>query len=147
MTAAGHNGTPQIVSIGCYDLVDFVGWQDTPSKLAGQETHAHNRLLSSVMMTSAQRVEMAQEMCAKLSTAKGPTTVVLPLQGGNEWDRSGGPLCDPDGLDAFLGAMREHCPKNAELLELDSHINDAAFAETVLEVFDKWLSDGTIKRG
>lgn len=144
MTAAGLNGTPQIVSIGCYDLVDFVGWQQMPPKLAGQETHAHNRLLSSVMMTAEQRKDMAQEMCRKLGTATGPTTVVLPLQGGNEWDRPGGPLSDPDGLAAFVGAIRSACPPNVELLEIDAHINDAAFSETVLKVFDGWLADGAV---
>ena len=147
MMAAGLKGTPQMVSIGCYDLVDFVGWQDTPSKLVGQETHAHNRLLSSVMMTSAQRIDMAKEICAKLSSAKGPSKVILPLKGGNEWDRPGGPLSDAEGLDAFVGAIREHCPENVELLELDAHINDAAFTDAVLENFDSWLSNGTVKKG
>ncbi|MEL6642102.1 MAG: Tm-1-like ATP-binding domain-containing protein [Pseudomonadota bacterium] len=146
MTSAGMNGTPQMVSIGCYDLVDFVGWQSTPAKLTGQETHAHNRLLSSVMMTAEQRVEMAQEMCRKLATATGPTTVFLPRQGGNEWDRPGGPLSDPDGLAAFATALRDGCPQHAELVELDAHINDKAFSDAVLRVFDEWLADGKVKR-
>lgn len=145
MTAAGLSGTPQLVSIGCYDLVDFVGWQDMPAKLAGQETHAHNRLLSSVMMTANQRTDMAKEMCCKLGSAKGPTTVLLPLHGGNEWDRPGGPLSDPEGLAAFIDAMRSSCPSNVDLLEIDAHINDAAFSEMVLKVFDGWLADGTVK--
>ena len=144
MTAAGLSGTPQMVSIGCYDLVDFVGWQDTPSKLAGQETHAHNRLLSSVMMTAEQRKDMAQEMCSKLSSANGPTTLVLPLQGGNEWDRPGGPLSDPAGLEEFVEAIRANCPPNVDLLDIDAHINDAAFSEAVLKVFDGWLASGTV---
>ena len=84
MTNAGASGTPQMVSIGCYDLVDFIGWQDVPPKLAGQEVHAHNRLLSSVMMTPDQRREMAQAMCRQLSGAKSPVNLILPLQGGNE---------------------------------------------------------------
>jgi uncharacterized protein (UPF0261 family) len=95
MTAAGLSGTLQMVSIGCYDLVDFVGWQEMPRELVGQEMHAHNRLLSSVMMTPEQRRAMAREMCRKLGAATGPTTFILPTHGGNEWDRPGGPLCDP----------------------------------------------------
>ncbi len=34
MTAAGRKGVPQIVSIGCYDLVDLVGWHPIPPRLA-----------------------------------------------------------------------------------------------------------------
>ena len=47
MTNAGRKGIPQMIAPGCYDLVDFVGWQEPPARLAGYETHAHNRLLSS----------------------------------------------------------------------------------------------------
>jgi uncharacterized protein (UPF0261 family) len=145
MTAAGLSGTPQMVSIGCYDLVDFVGWQEVPGKLVGQEMHAHNRLLSSLMMTAEQRRAMAREMCRKLGTATGPTTFLLPTQGGNEWDRPGGPLCDPDGLAAFVDEVRAQCPDNVRLVEIDAHINDVAFTETVLETFDQWIADGVVK--
>lgn len=145
MTAAGLAGTPQMVSIGCYDLVDFVGWQAVPEKLVGQEVHAHNRLLSSVMMTVSQRESMARAMCAKLADARGTTTVVLPRQGGNEWDRPGGPLSDPEGLAAFIEAFRANCPANVDLVELDAHINDKAFSDAVLAKIDAWIGDGTIK--
>ena len=145
MTGAGRSGTPQIVSIGCYDLVDFVGWQDVPPKLAGQEVHAHNRLLSSVMMTADQRREMARTICDKLAGAEGPVVLILPLQGGNEWDRPGGPLSDPEGLAAFIEEIRTQCPANVQLVELDAHINDPAFAETALEVLDGWRASGALR--
>ncbi len=147
LTGAGRAGVPQIVSIGCYDLVDFVGWQEVPPKLAGQEVHAHNRLLSSVMMTPDQRREMAREICAKLATATGPTTLILPLQGGNEWDRPGGPLSDPEGLAAFVEEIRAHCPDNVALIELDAHINDPEFAEAALGVLDAWAASGLVEQG
>ncbi len=144
MTNAGAKGIPQIVAPGCYDLVDFIGWQDTPAKLIGQDVHAHNRLLSSVMMTPDQRREMARTLCERLSTAKGPVVFLLPLQGGNEWDRPGGPLSDPEGLSAFVEELRTHCPANVTLVELDAHINDAAFSEAALKVFDDWRAKGVI---
>lgn len=144
MTNAGQSGTPQMVSIGCYDLVDFIGWQDVPQKLAGQEVHAHNRLLSSVMMTPDQRREMARAMCVQLAEAKGPVNLILPLQGGNEWDRPGGPLHDADGLAAFVDEIRAQCPDNVTLIELDSHINDAVFSDRVLAEFDAWVASGIV---
>ncbi|MBY6116676.1 Tm-1-like ATP-binding domain-containing protein [Mameliella alba] len=145
MTNAGQSGTPQILSIGCYDLVDFVGWQGVPPKLDGQDVHAHNRLLSSVMMTGDQRREMARELCAKLARAKAPTVFLLPLKGGNEWDRPGGPLCDPEAQAAFVAEMRACCPENVTLVELDAHINDPEFAEAALEVFDRWQGKGMLR--
>lgn len=144
MTNAGKTGTPQMVSIGCYDLVDIVGWQPVPAPLQGQEVHAHNRLISSVMMTPDQRREMARAMCDKLATAQGPVSFLLPLQGGNEWDRPGGVLSDPEGLAAFIDEMRRSVPPNVELVELDCHINDPAFTAAALELFDSWRAKGLV---
>lgn len=144
MTGAGRAGVPQIVSVGCYDLVDFVGWQEVPAKLAGQELHAHNRLLSSVMMTKGQRQEMARAMAGQLAQATGPVTLILPTRGGNEWDRPGGPLSDPEGLVAFIEALRDALPEAVALVELDAHINDPAFADAALAQVDAWITDGML---
>ncbi|MEZ5766827.1 MAG: Tm-1-like ATP-binding domain-containing protein [Paracoccaceae bacterium] len=144
MTHAGAAGLPQLVAPGCYDLVDFVGWQDPPARVAGQEVHAHNRLLSSVMMTPDQRREMARAMCERLAGAKGPVVFLLPLQGCNEWDRPGGPLCDPEGLAAFIDEMRNACPANVDLRELDCHINDPEFSAAALAVIDEWRTEGAL---
>ncbi|HCQ66344.1 MAG TPA: hypothetical protein DIU07_14865 [Rhodobacteraceae bacterium] len=146
MTNAGKAGIPQIVAPGCYDLVDFVGWQDPPARVAGQEVHAHNRLLSSVMMTPDQRREMARAMCVRLAEAKGPVVLLLPLQGCNEWDRPGGPLCDADGLADFIDEVRARCPDNVALREIGCHINDPAFSTAALEVVDAWIAQGTLPR-
>lgn len=147
MTGAGRKGVPQIVAPGCHDLVDFAGWQEPPARVAGQPVHAHNRLLSSVMMTVEQRREMARTICVKLGQAQGPVTVLMPLGGCNEWDRPGGPLSDQDGLRTFVEEMRAHCPGNVTLVELDAHINDAGFADAALRVLDGWIAAGAVRAG
>ncbi|MGR3615148.1 MAG: Tm-1-like ATP-binding domain-containing protein [Paracoccaceae bacterium] len=144
MTNAGQSSTPQIVAPGCYDLVDFVGWQDTPAPLEGRPTHAHNRLLTSAMLEAEERRQVAQSICTKLSRAKGPVTILLPNQGCNEWDRAGADLHDADGLAAFCDEMRASCPDNAHLIDLDAHINDAKFCAKALDVFDEWVRDGVV---
>ena len=145
LTAAGARGIPQMVAPGCYDLVDFVGWQPVPPRLEGRMTHAHNRLLTSAVLEAEERKEVAQAFGEKLGEAKGPTEVFLPLQGCNEWDRAGEDLHDADGLAAFIEAMRDHMPANVTLHELDCHINDAAFCEAVLARFDAWIAEGIVK--
>lgn len=144
MTSAGAKGIPQIVSIGCYDLVDLVGWQPKPAHLEGLPDHAHNRLLSSVVLDAEARRKVARTIMAKLSQAKGETIFVLPTQGGNEWDREGGPLHDAEGLAAFVDEVGKACPPNVTLTRLDAHINDAAFCDTVLAIIDGWIANGTI---
>lgn len=145
MTAAGAKGIPQMVSIGCYDLIDFVGWQPLPDQFKDTPAHAHNRLLTSVVMTPDQRRALAREICSKLSQAVGVVEFFLPVQGGNEWDRAGGPLEDAAGLAAFCEEMRAACPANVRLIEMDCHINDPAFSDAVLARFDAWLAAGLVK--
>ena len=147
MTGAGRAGVPQIVAPGCYDLVDFVGWQGVPRRLEGRPTHAHNRLLSSAMLDAGERREVARAICAKMAGARAPVAFVLPVQGCNEWDRPGADLHDAEGLAAFCDEMRAACPANVALHEIDAHINDATFCDTVLRLFDGWLADGTLTRG
>ena len=144
MTNAGRAGIPQMVSIGCYDLIDFVGWHPLPPAFQDTPAHAHNRLLTSVVQTADQRRALAREICGKLAAAKAPVSFFLPLHGGNEWDRPGGPLSDPAALADFCDEMRRNCPANVELIELDSHINDDAFATAVLAQFDAWIASGIV---
>ncbi|GAB4271239.1 MAG: Tm-1-like ATP-binding domain-containing protein [Pararhodobacter sp.] len=146
MTNAGRAGIPQIVSIGCYDLVDLVGWHEVPEHLRDRPAHAHNRLLTSVVMTPDERRAMARTLCERLAGARGPVVFLLPTRGGNEWDREGGPLCDPEGLAAFVDELRAQCPANVTLVDLDAHINDPAFHDAALAVIDGWIAEGVVGR-
>lgn len=146
LTAAGKAGVPQIVSTGCYDLVDLVAWHEKPAHLQDRPGHDHNRLLTSVVMTVDERRDMARALCERLAQAEGPTVVLLPAQGCNEWDRDGAPLSDPEGLAAFVAEMRASCPANVTLVDLDAHINDPAFSDAALAVVDGWIADGVLPK-
>jgi len=144
LTTAGRLGIPQIISIGCLDLVDLVGWQPLPDLFKDTPAHAHNRLLTTVLQSPDQRRQVAREVCAKLATAKGPVVFILPTQGGHCWDLPGEPLCDPEGLAAFCDEIRKACPPNVTLIQLDAHLNDPAFADATLAQIDQWIAAGVL---
>jgi uncharacterized protein (UPF0261 family) len=146
LTNAGLHGTPQIVSAGCYDLVDFIGWQGVAEKWKTHIIHAHNRLISSVVLNAEERREVARAHCRQMATARGPVIFLMPDGGYGEWDRPGADLHDAEGLAAFLEEMRAEMPKNVTAMPLACHINDDLFAEAALKVFDGWLADGTVQR-
>ena len=147
LTGAGKHGTPQLVAPGCYDLVDIVGWQEIPEKWADNPHHAHNRLLTSIVLDHKQRRTVADAHSAQLAQATGETLVLLPVKGCGEWDRIGADLHDPDGLAAFCDQLRQTCPDNVTLMELDLHINDAEFSQAALDVFDDWCARGIVVPG
>jgi uncharacterized protein (UPF0261 family) len=147
LTAAARRGIPQIVSAGGCDMIDFQTWRDTPPAYVGRPNHAHNRLISSVQMTAAERRRFAHVLGQKLLVAEGASVFLLPLDGIEEWDRPGQPLHDPEGLAAFVAGVRESVQGPTELVELACHINDPAFVAAALAIFDRWVMEGRIPAG
>lgn len=147
LCGAGRRGTPQLVAPGAVDMVDFPAWQPVPAALSGRAVHQHNRLIASATSAPALRRRIAQEIGARLGQANGPTCLLLPTQGIEAWDRPGQPLHDDEGLQAFMAAMREAVPEGTPCRVLDAHINDAAFCDAALQVFDDWVARGWVPQG
>jgi len=144
LTNAGLNGTPQIVAPGCYDLVDIVGWKPLPDKWSDHMKHEHNRLLTSIVLDDDERKSVARAHSEQLAKAMGPVAMLLPEHGLGEWDRAGADLHNQAGLDAFLLELENTLPSNVVAHRIDCHINDAAFADKALEVFDGWRASGLV---
>lgn len=144
LTNAGAIGTPQIVAPGCYDLVDVVGWQPLVSKWDDHLKHEHNRLLTSIVLNADERRQVARAHSEQLAKAKGPVAMILPERGLGEWDREGADLHNKESLAEFLGELQATLPPNVATYRIDSHINDDAFANKALEIFDGWCADGTV---
>ena len=144
LTSAGLNGTPQIVAPGCYDLVDIIGWKPLPDKWSDHMKHEHNRLLTSIALDDDERKSVARAHSEQLAKATGPVAMLLPEHGLGEWDRAGADLHNQAGLDAFLLELENTLPSNVVAHRIDCHINDAAFADKALEVFDGWRASGLV---
>ncbi len=147
LQGAGRSATPQLVAPGAVDMVDFPAWQPVPAVLAGRAVHVHNRLIASATSAPPLRRAIAAEIGTRLAGARGPSCLLLPLRGVEQWDRPGEPLHDDEGLTAFIQAMRAAVPGGTRCIELDAHINDAAFCNAALQVFDQWVSEGLVVRG
>ena len=142
---AGLAGIPQIIAPGAADLIDLPTWEKIPRKYKDRPYHAHNRLIASVTLTKQEREKAAKLIAKKLNKAKAPVKFIMPLHGIDEWDREGNDLHAPADLEAFAKALRTAVKKPVELIELDAHINDKAFADKVLAIFDEWVAQGIIK--
>ena len=145
MLNAGKAGIPQIVAPGCLDLIDFAGWQDIPEQYQDRPFHAHNRLIKSSGLNADERRETAREMAKRLKPSTAPVHVILTNQGIEEWDKPGGEAHDPEAFAAFCEELRAQMTDPIRFTEIDCHINDQAFADKALEIFDAWVADGTIR--
>lgn len=144
MLNAGRAGIPQMVAPGCIDLVDFAGWQDIPERFEGRPFHEHNRLIKSSSLNEEERRESAREVVGRMAQSTAPAHFFMPLGGVEEWDRPGDMAHDPVGLAAFADEIRKSIKAPVGLTEIDAHINDQAFADAVLALFDEWVAAGIV---
>jgi uncharacterized protein (UPF0261 family) len=78
--------------------------------LAGARCTQHNRLIASAIGAAAAPHHRRRDRHAAGAQAKGPSCLLLPTRGVEQWDRPGEPLHDPEGLAAFVDAMLAAVP-------------------------------------
>lgn len=147
LEAAGRRGIPQLVAPGASDMIDVQSWKPLVPEYADRSYHAHNRLIGSVNTTPDERRAIAREIAAKLARATGPVAFFLPVRGIHAWDREGQPMHDPRVHAEYVDEFRRHLRAPVELHDLDLHINDDAFVDAALAVFDRWVAEGRIPAG
>lgn len=78
--------------------------------------------------TPEENIRIGEAIGRKLAAAAGPVAIYLPHRGVSRLDDSGQPFDNPVAREALFDAIRTYAPA-VEIIELDQHINDAAFAE------------------
>lgn len=132
LTAAGKRGVPQVVSVGALDMVNFGPVPTVPEKFQGRKFHIHNPSVTLMRTTPEENAKLGEEVGRKVAAAKGPACILLPLQGVSAIDRTEQSFDDPAARVALYdGIRRTH--GSVELVELDNHINDEAFAVACAE--------------
>jgi len=127
LTAAGRCGVPQVISVGATDMVNFGPRSTVPERFRDRRFYQHNPSVTLMRTTVDESAAIGREIGEKAAAATGPTAVLLPLQGVSAIDKAGQPFDAPQARAALFRGVRERCG-HVELIELDAHINDSAFA-------------------
>ncbi len=89
---------------------------------------------------------LAEIISEKLSRAKGPIKILVPLRGFSEADQPGGALFEPETDLFFVDQLKAKLNGAIDILEVDYHINDPEFttlaAETLHSLMVSRLSSG-----
>ena len=128
LTAAGQAGIPQVVSVGATDMVNFYAIDTVPERFRGRLLHQHDSQVTLMRTTPEENIRIGETIGRKLAAATGPVAIYLPRRGVSRLDDSGQPFDNPVAREALFGAIRTYAHA-VEIIELDQHINDAAFAE------------------
>ena len=139
LTAAGRMGLPQIVSLG--GLEYFCGGPRTsiPPSHRRRKIYMHNPFNANVKLTATEMAKTGMLLAQRLSEARGPVEVLVPLKGWSVYGSKGGPFYDPRGNAVLLSALTNNLRKGLEVREIDAHINDEAFSEACTSAILKYL--------
>lgn len=129
LTAAAIEKVPQVISVGALDMVNFGPPTTVPEKHQERRFYQHNPTVTLMRTTPDEMDQLGKEIAQKASAANGPAAVVLPLRGVSAIDAEGKAFWWPEADQALFQSIRNWIAPAVELIELDLHINDPAFAE------------------
>lgn len=134
LDAAAKAGIPQIIVPGCLDFVVFGAKHEVPEQYHGRPTYYHNPEFTLVRLTADEQMQATRFLIDKLNQSTGPVAVVVPLGGGSVMDVDGGAFWEPELNRACFDVLQHGLKDDIIYQEVDAHINDPRFADSVLEV-------------
>ncbi|KAA9404773.1 UPF0261 family protein [Haloarcula hispanica] len=139
LDAAAETGTPQVVSTGALDMVNFGPRDSVPEEFEGRDFHIHNPQVTLMRTTAEENAELGEVIAKKLSAANGPTALYIPLGGVSMLDVEGEDFHDPDADTALFEALKTNLAESVELVEMETDINDETFARALAEQLDAYM--------
>ncbi len=139
LEVAGRHGIPQVVSLGALDMVNFGARDTVPPQFESRNLYVHNPSVTLMRTTPQECAELGRIIAGKLSGARGPVALFIPLKGVSAIDVEGGPFHDPDADRALFEALRSNVAANVEVIELEHNINDPEFAQAMVDKLLEFL--------
>jgi len=133
LEAAGELGLPQVVSLGALDMVNFGPRETVPKEFEGRTLYIHNPTVTLMRTTPDECRELGRRIGRKLSAAKGPTVLFVPLRGVSMIAVEGQPFHDPEADAALRSGLVETLGPSVEVHEVDADVNDPAFATALAD--------------
>ncbi|SHE90416.1 Uncharacterized protein, UPF0261 family [Arenibacter palladensis] len=139
LTAAAEMGIPQIVVPGCLDMVNFAQMDTLPEQYRSRQLYSWAPDVTLMRTNVTENETLGKQLVDKLMGAKAPVEIMLPLKGISQIDSEGDIFYDPEADSALFGAIKESADGHVPVMEVDAHINDAAFAKALVERLMKIL--------
>jgi uncharacterized protein (UPF0261 family) len=132
--AALKKGIPVIFAAGNADFMVGGPIEQARIQFPGKRYHMHNHAVTAIR-TEAEELQKLAQHIGKLvaEDAKGPVSFFVPLKGFSHHDSPEGHLHDPSLCPVFAQAVRQAMPAGVQVRELDCHINDAPFADAIVQ--------------
>ena len=142
LEAAGAAGLPQVVSLGALDMVNFGARDTVPPQFSERNLYVHNPSITLMRTTAEECAELGRRIARKLSAARGPVALFVPLGGVSLIDAPGQPFFDAEADEALFAALRAGLAgSDVELVEMDCNVNDDAFGDAMASKLDAYVKE------
>jgi uncharacterized protein (UPF0261 family) len=137
LDAIARTRSPYVGSVGALDMVNFYAIETVPSAFRDRNLYRHNPQVTLLRTSSDECREIGRWIANKLNACEGPLRFLLPEKGVSAIDAPGQPFYDPDADAALFEALEQNLrqTERRRLLRLPHHINDAQFADALVEQF------------
>lgn len=140
LDAAAKRGVPQVIAPGCLDMVNFWARSTVPAQFADRHFYKWNPNVTLMRTTVAENAELGRILAEKANRSSAPVAFFLPQQGVSVLDSPGGEFWEPEADQALFAAIKQQVRSDIPVYELDNNINDAAFAEAVVQKLLEFLT-------
>ena len=110
-------------------MVNFGSPESVPAKFNGRNFYPHNPQVTLMRTTPEECVQLGKILADKVNLSTGPVTVLIPKRAISVISAPGQKFFDAAADDALFSAIRATLRSDIESIEMDSAINDPAFAE------------------
>jgi uncharacterized protein (UPF0261 family)/ABC-type branched-subunit amino acid transport system ATPase component len=137
MDVFARTAIPYVGSCGALDMVNFWARPTVPERFKDRTLHVHNPNVTLMRTTPDEARRIGRFIVDKLNRMEGPVRFLIPEGGLSGLDRPGGPFWDPAANQALFDAITSgfRAGTSRKLLRVPSHINDSAFADSVVATF------------
>ncbi len=141
LTVAGRCGVPQVVSTGALDMVNFGPPETVPEKFRDRTFYRHNPSVTLMRTTAEENEELGRRIAERLRGASAAVEVLLPARGVSMIDVEGRDFWDPEADRRCRDAIRRGVRDDFPVREIDTDINDPAFAREAAETLMRLMRE------
>ena len=136
-----RNPIPYIGSLGAIDMVNFGGIETVPAHYKNRNLVVHNAQVTLMRTNEAEVEKIAHFLCEKLNAMQGPVDFLIPEGGVSALDAPEQQFYAPKINQIAIDILERdfHQTANRRLIKVPHHINDEAFAQTVLQSFHRMV--------
>ena len=142
--AVARTRIPYVGSCGALDMVNFGARATVPSAFRDRTLHVHNPQVTLMRTTAEENARIGTWIGERLNRCDGRVRFLLPEGGVSLLDAPGMPFHDPDADAALFAALEATVMRTPQrrLIRVPHAINDAAFAEALVQHFRDVIAEG-----